>query len=127
MTDAPGGDLPCEFGDICVPTGAGGFVPGAVPWGSIANWGVRIGGWADAGFGSLFGLLLMQTGDNAPHQMSNLSENRKFGYAIQEIERRCGRPLDKGERRRIHDEITGQGYSVPDIIAIGVGMFCPGN
>ena len=116
----------CEFGNVCAPLGSE-FTRGAVPWGTLAGWGVRIGTWADAVAGLLPGLLLMETGDNAPHQMSNLSENRKFGYAIQEIGRRCGGALTDDQVRRLHDEITRGGYTTDEIIEIGVAMFCPGS
>jgi RHS repeat-associated protein len=83
--------------------------------------------WWEVLEGGMWTLLLMQQSDAAPPQQSrNFSENRKFEWAWQEIQRRCG-PLDKGQRRRLHDEITGQGYDIRTIIEIGVGMFCPGK
>jgi hypothetical protein len=120
------GQCQTEFGAPCAPIESE-FTPGAIPWGGLAGWGIRIGGWADAAAGLLPFLLLVETGDNPVHHMSNTSENRKFDWAVQEIERRCGRALSKGDRRRLHDEITGGDHSVPDIIDIGVGMFCPGS
>ena len=61
------------------------------------------------------------------HFSSNIAQNRQFDEAVRQIESKCGRKLDKGDRRRLHDEITGQGFSIPDIVEIGVGMFCPGS
>ena len=141
----PGGlnSLPLIFGDVLGlspgtqcgdfvgcgvlgPLGPLEFMPGAtIPWIriiEIPKWMGRV-----SGITLILELTLMQTGDNAPHQMSNISENRKFGYAVQEIGRRCGRPLTDDQIRRLHDEITRGGYNTEDIIEIGVAMFCPGD
>ena len=61
------------------------------------------------------------------HFSNNVAQNRQFDEAVRQIESRCGRKLEKADRRRLHDEITGQGFTIPEIIEIGVGMFCPGS
>ena len=57
---------------------------------------------------------------------SNVVQNRQFKEAVRQIESRCGK-LSDDQKRRLHDEITRGGFSLPEIVEIGVGMFCPGK
>lgn len=51
-------------------------------------------------------------------------ETRERTFApIKEIEERIGRRLDRDERRRLHDHISGQGYGYHDIVDEGYWMF----
>ncbi len=63
------------------------------------------------------------TGNSNRKDTANQQEKVQFDYALKQIERRIGRRLTKGERRRLHDEITKQGFTVEEIIEIGVSMF----
>jgi RHS repeat-associated protein len=58
---------------------------------------------------------------------SNVVQNRQFDEAVRQIEKHCGRPLTKDERRRLHDIITKQGFGLDEIVQIGVGEFCAGR
>jgi hypothetical protein len=55
--------------------------------------------------------------------MSNREQNRQFEEAVRQIERVLRRKLDAAERRRLHDEVTRQGYTLQEIIDIGLAMF----
>ncbi|MBZ5671657.1 MAG: hypothetical protein LAO04_18260 [Acidobacteriia bacterium] len=52
---------------------------------------------------------------------------REFREAVRQIEKRCGTGLDEADQRRLHDAISKQRYTLPEIVEIGVGMFCPGK
>lgn len=53
----------------------------------------------------------------------NQQQNRSFADAIKEGQRTIGRQLTKDEVRRVHDDISGQGYDYHDIVDTVVGMF----
>ena len=55
----------------------------------------------------------------------NRDQNREFEEAVRRIEKHCGFPLTKDQRRWLHDEITGGNYTIDDIVQIGIGWFCP--
>jgi hypothetical protein len=55
--------------------------------------------------------------------MSNRQQNRQFDEAVRQIEKILRRKLDSVERRRFHDEVTRQGYTLQEIIDIGLAMF----
>jgi hypothetical protein len=55
--------------------------------------------------------------------MSNREQNRQFEEAVWQIERVLRRKLDAAERRRLHDGVTRQGYTLQEIIDIGLAMF----
>jgi hypothetical protein len=79
-----------------------------------------------AGIGGLAILAWEQYGPQII-QFARKPDLRQFDHTIRQIEQRCGRPLTKDERRRLHDEITKGGYSPQEQVEIGVGMFCPGR
>jgi hypothetical protein len=54
---------------------------------------------------------------------ANQQEKAEFEYAWKEIQRRLGKKLSKADRRRLHDEITKQGFTPEEIIEIGLSMF----
>jgi len=54
---------------------------------------------------------------------ANQQEKVEFEYAWKEIQRRLKKTLSRGDRRRLHDEITKQGFTPEEIIEIGVAMF----
>ena len=54
---------------------------------------------------------------------NNQAQNRQFRDAIQEAERRLGRKLDKGQIRRVHDEISGENLGFDEIVDTVLGMF----
>ncbi len=54
---------------------------------------------------------------------SNVDQNDQFNGACKEIERKIGRKLDKGERRQLHDQITGQNYGYHDMVEEGYWLF----
>ena len=56
---------------------------------------------------------------------SRKADLQKIDHIADRIGRTCGKSLTPEQRRRLHDEITGQGYSDEEIYRIGVGMFCP--
>jgi hypothetical protein len=55
----------------------------------------------------------------------NQVEDRQWRWVLQQIARRLGRKLTKGEERRLHEAISKQGYDVGEIVEIGVSMFGP--
>lgn len=63
--------------------------------------------------------------------MTNRDQNRQFDEAVRliEVELRLGgasgkhRKLTAAERRRLHDEITGRGHTIDQIVDIGLAMF----
>jgi hypothetical protein len=120
--------LSCDFG-VCAPVGPGGFGfenADALTWGlpfcTVQPEVCVVGlGAVTVGVVGYEGYQLYK------HISSNIAQNRQFDEAVRQIESHCGQKLSKGDRRRLHDEITGQGFSLPDIVNIGVGMFCPGK
>ncbi len=54
---------------------------------------------------------------------NNQAQNGQFEDAVKEIEKRIGRKLTQDEVRRLHEEISGQGYGFHDIVSLGVAMF----
>ena len=62
-------------------------------------------------------------GNSNRKDTANQQEKVQFEYAWKEIQRRLGRKLSKADKRRLHDEITKQGFTPEGIIAIGVSMF----
>ena len=55
----------------------------------------------------------------------NQVEDKQWKWILQQIARKLGRPLTKAEQRRLHNEISKQGYSVEEIVEIGISMFGP--
>ncbi|HET6353791.1 polymorphic toxin-type HINT domain-containing protein, partial [Streptomyces sp.] len=53
----------------------------------------------------------------------NQAENKQFKDAVHEVERALDRDMTPGERRALHDRITGRGYGYHRIIEEGKGMF----
>lgn len=60
----------------------------------------------------------------ADYLARNIRENKQFKEAARQIERTCGKSLTPDQRRRLHDLITKQGFSLKEIVEIGVGEFC---
>jgi RHS repeat-associated protein/uncharacterized repeat protein (TIGR01451 family) len=56
---------------------------------------------------------------------NNQTENAAFDWAFMEIQNKCGCRLGRPERRRLHDVITGRGFTPAEIIDIGIALFCP--
>ena len=56
-------------------------------------------------------------------KLNNVSENEKFEEALRRLKRDYNLNLNRGQRRRLHDEITGMGYSILEIVAEGWAMF----
>jgi hypothetical protein len=55
--------------------------------------------------------------------VTNRDQNRQFDEAVRLIELELRRKLSAFERRRLHDEITGHGHSIDEIVDIGLAMF----
>jgi hypothetical protein len=55
--------------------------------------------------------------------LTNRDQNRIFDEAVRRVGKRIGRALTKAEIRRLHDEITGDDYSLEQIVEIGMAMF----
>jgi Pretoxin HINT domain len=54
---------------------------------------------------------------------NNQAQNKSFRAAVQEAQRQLGRQLSKDEIRRVHDQISGQGYGYHDIIDEFMSMY----
>ena len=54
---------------------------------------------------------------------NNQAQNRSFRDAVQQAQRQLGRQLSKDEIRRVHDQISGQGYGYHDIIEEILSMY----
>ncbi len=54
---------------------------------------------------------------------SNGYQNQQFKDAIRRAEEQLGRSFSKADRRKVHDEITGQGYEFWDIVEIALDLF----
>ncbi len=119
----------CDFG-YCNPIGSGGLGfenADALIW-SVPFCAVQPEVCVVVGLGVVtVGVVGYEGYELYKHLSNNIAQNRQFDEAVRQIESRCGRKLSKGDRRRLHDEITGQGFPIPDIVNIGVGLFCPGN
>lgn len=57
--------------------------------------------------------------DEEPRFGNNQAEDSEFKEAVRQIEKQIGRKLQDGERQRLHEAITGQGYPIAEIVAIG--------
>lgn len=55
--------------------------------------------------------------------MTNRDQNRQFDEAVRLIEVELRRKMTAAERRRLHDEITGRGHTIDEIVDIGLAMF----
>ena len=78
--------------------------------------------------GATLAYVALMPSDVVPHSHpAKKADLQQFDEAIRQIEQRCGRPLSKDERRRVHDAITGQGWGIPTIVEVGVGLYCPGR
>ena len=54
---------------------------------------------------------------------SNTKQNAAFVEAVRRIEAALGRKLTPDEIDRLHREISKQGYTLDEIVGIGLGMF----
>lgn len=54
---------------------------------------------------------------------SNTAQNDQFNDAVKEIERRTGKNLSDKDRRKLHDQISGQNYGYHDIVEEGYWLF----
>lgn len=54
---------------------------------------------------------------------SNQAQNKQFNDAVQSAERQLGRRLSKAERRRVHDEISGENLGYSEIVETILQMF----
>jgi RHS repeat-associated protein len=57
----------------------------------------------------------------------NKDENRKFKEAVRRINKHCDITLTPQQERWLHDEITKKGYTIDEIVQIGIDWFCPGK
>jgi hypothetical protein len=56
--------------------------------------------------------------------VANREQNRQFAEAIRQLEIDFGRKLSHDERRRLHEEISGQGLkTVEEIVEWGRALF----
>jgi len=55
--------------------------------------------------------------------VTNRDQNRQFDEAVRLIEVELRRELTASERRRLHDEISRHGYTIDEIVDIGLAMF----
>ncbi len=55
--------------------------------------------------------------------MTNRDENAEFDEAVRRIEGRLGRKLEKDERQRLHREVSGEHYSLAEIVDVGFALF----
>ncbi len=53
----------------------------------------------------------------------NARQNKSFKDAVNAIERQLGRKLSKREVRRLHEDITGEGYGYHQIVSEGLSLF----
>uniref|UniRef100_UPI001B8BE3D1 hypothetical protein n=1 Tax=Allorhizocola rhizosphaerae TaxID=1872709 RepID=UPI001B8BE3D1 len=67
------------------------------------------------------GTILQMSSNGTPG--NNQAQNKQFNDAVRNAERQLGRKLDKGEIRRVHDEITGQNMGYHEIIETILSMF----
>lgn len=50
-------------------------------------------------------------------------QNNQFDDAVKEIERKTGKKLSEKDRRKLHDQISGQNFGYHDIVEEGVWLF----
>ena len=62
-------------------------------------------------------------GNSNRKDIANQQEKVQFEHAWEVIQRILHKKLTKADRRRLHDEITKQGFTPEEIIEIGVSMF----
>jgi hypothetical protein len=55
--------------------------------------------------------------------LGNREQNLQFRAAVREIERVLGRTLTLDEIDRLHREVSGNNFSLQEIIGIGIAMF----
>lgn len=56
--------------------------------------------------------------------MSNREQNRQFAEAVRQIEMKLGRDLSDDDKRRLHDEISGEGLTtIDEIVDWGISLF----
>lgn len=53
----------------------------------------------------------------------NRHENREFKEAVRRIERARGKPLRRDQIEQLHREISKQGFSLTEIVDLGMAMF----
>jgi len=112
--------------------GGGGFLAGGgvaspvtTPAGAIAGaaaLGVA-GGVAGNAVGNAVANMIYGSGAGSQTPRDNKKQNKQFSDACKEIEKKIGRKLSKEDKRKLHDEISGQGYGYHDIVDEGVAMF----
>ncbi len=54
---------------------------------------------------------------------TNTAQNNQFGDAVREIERKTGKKLDKDQREKLHDAISGMDYGYHEIVEEGFWLF----
>lgn len=54
---------------------------------------------------------------------SNTAQNAQFDDAVREIERKTGKNLSDNDRRKLHDQISGQNFGYHDIVEEGYWLF----
>jgi hypothetical protein len=62
-------------------------------------------------------LIRQSRGDKA-RQKSQAGQQADYNKALDKLKRECGQTLTPGQRRRVHDQITGQDLSVDEIVDI---------
>jgi hypothetical protein len=55
--------------------------------------------------------------------VTNRDKNRQFDEAVRLIEVELRRKLTASDRRKLHDEITRHGYTIDEIVDIGLAIF----
>jgi hypothetical protein len=58
---------------------------------------------------------------------NNRAQNRQFNEAIRRAERILDRKMTFANRRRIHDEITGQNLSLDELVDFIVSLYSEGE
>jgi amino acid transporter len=99
--------------------GAGTLGGGAAVATALANAAAAAA--AAAAASAAAGTIVQMSSSGTPG--NNQAQNKQFRDAVREAERRLGRKLDKGQIRRVHDEITGQDMGYHDIVETIISMF----
>jgi hypothetical protein len=55
--------------------------------------------------------------------VTNRDQNRQFDEAVRLIEVELRRKLTPSDRRKLHDEISRHGYTIDEIVDIGLAIF----
>jgi hypothetical protein len=55
--------------------------------------------------------------------IGNQSENKQFADAVREVQKQLQRQLSRGEQRRLHDAISGEGLTFQEIVEVGLSLF----